>query len=130
MTDDLVDRLNQAFIADAYENGIIVGLSERLIHERAEAAARIAALEVEVWWLKRDHNTAQADRDIMKEKAELMELENARLREALKTTRDYISDCLNRGLIYSTGKHVSREMCREDLARIDAAIHGDTNGNT
>ena len=69
MADDLVERLEELIIADAFEARHITSsmLAERLIKERAEAAARITALEAEVERLKgarRPFNDALAERVI------------------------------------------------------------------
>jgi len=58
MADDLIERLEELIIADAFEAGHITSsmLAERLIKERAEAAARITALEAEVERLAKDRD--------------------------------------------------------------------------
>ena len=64
MADDLIERLEELIIADAFEAGHITSsmLAERLIKERAEAAARITALEAEVERLTRERDIAIGER--------------------------------------------------------------------
>ena len=63
MADDLIERLEELIIADAFEAGHITSsmLAERLIKERAEAAARITALEAEVERLAKDRDAYMND---------------------------------------------------------------------
>lgn len=88
MTDDLVERLRRREREARHFHQTVYA------QDLSETIARITALEAEVGWLKRDHNTAQADLDIMKAKAELMELENARMREALELAQKWLLNCM------------------------------------
>lgn len=58
---------------------------------------------------------------MIREKTELRETV-ARLREALKTNRDYIADAASGALTYEGSGEGFKAMAAEDLARIDALI--------
>lgn len=55
-------------------------------------------------------------------RATAAEAENARLREALATVRDYVADASTGALIYVDSGEGYIAMAKEDLARVDAAL--------
>ena len=55
-------------------------------------------------------------------RATAAEAENARLREALATVRDYVADASTGALIYVDSGAGYIAMAKEDLARVDAAL--------